>query len=99
MIFDLATPGTVDAADTSSVGLGVKFTADYDGSVVGVRFYKAQADTGTHLGSLWSAGGPGLAAAPFTKESASGCQTVPSASPVAIKAGTRYVASYFAPNG
>jgi len=98
-IFDFATPATADSGDTSPVELGVKFRADHDGSVTGIRFYKAQANTGTHVGSLWTAGGTRLAQATFTGESASGWQTVTFASPVAITAGTTYVASYNAPNG
>jgi hypothetical protein len=98
-IFDFATPATVDSGDTSAVELGVKFTADYDGSVLGVRFYKAAANTGTHVGSLWSADGTRLARATFADESASGWQTVTFSTAVAIKAGTTYVASYYAPNG
>ena len=32
----------------------MKFQSDFAGSVTGVRFYKAAANTGTHVGSLWS---------------------------------------------
>jgi hypothetical protein len=99
MIFDLATPAVADSGDGGSVELGVKFRADHDGSVVGIRFHKAQANTGTHIGSLWTATGTRLAQATFTGESASGWQTVTFASPVAITGGTTYVASYFAPSG
>ena len=53
-ILDFATPGTVDSGDAISVNLGVKFTADTSGQIVGVRFYKAFANTGAHIGSLWS---------------------------------------------
>jgi len=98
-IFDFATPSTVDSGDTTAVELGVKFTADYSGSITGIRFYKAAANTGTHTGSLWSASGTRLAQTTFTDESASGWQTATFASPVPITAGTTYVASYFAPNG
>ena len=45
------------------------------GTVTGVRFYKAAANTGTHIGSLWSATGTQLASATFTNETASGWQT------------------------
>jgi hypothetical protein len=98
-IFDFATPSTVDSGETSPVELGVKFTADFSGSVAGVRFYKAAANTGTHIGSLWSASGTRLAQATFTGESASGWQSVTFSTPVAVTANTTYVASYFAPNG
>ena len=56
-----ATPATVDAGDPNSVELGVKFKADFGGSVTGIRFYKAAANTGTHIGSLWSSTGTRLA--------------------------------------
>ena len=98
-IFELATPSTVDAGDPGSVELGVKFTSDVAGSVTGIRFYKAAANTGTHVGALWSAGGTLLGQGTFTGESASGWQTVTFAAPVAITANTTYVAAYLAPNG
>ena len=75
-IFDFATPAVVDSGDTTAVELGVKFKADYDGSITGIRFYKAATNTGTHIGSLWTSSGTRLAQATFTGESASGWQTV-----------------------
>ena len=98
-IFDFATPAVIDSGDSSPIELGVKFKADVDGLVTGVRFHKAAANTGTHTGSLWTTGGVRLAEATFTNESASGWQSVTFATPVPITAGTTYVASYFAPNG
>ena len=98
-IFEFGTPGIADAGDTTSVELGVKFTSEENGFVTGVRFYKATANTGTHVGSLWTASGTLLASATFTSESESGWQQVTFASPVAVKAGTTYVAGYLAPNG
>jgi hypothetical protein len=94
-----ATPATVDVADTSSVELGVKFKSDVSGSITGIRFYKGAGNTGTHVGSLWSATGTKLASVTFTGESASGWQQATFATPVAITAGTVYVASYLAPVG
>ena len=98
-IFDFATPSTVDSGDPNAVELGVKFRADLDGSVTGIRFFKAAANTGTHTGSLWTTNGQRLAQATFTGESESGWQTVTFADPVDVTAGITYVASYFAPNG
>ena len=98
-IFDFGTPSTIDSGDTSAVELGVKFTADTSGSITGIRFYKAATNTGTHIGSLWTAGGTQLASGTFTNETASGWQYLTFSSPVAITAGTTYVAGYFAPNG
>ncbi len=99
-IFDFsATPAQVDSGDSSAVNLGVNFTATSNGMVTGIRFYKASTNTGTHIGSLWTAGGTELASGTFTDESASGWQTLVFTNPVAITAGTTYVASYYAPNG
>jgi Domain of unknown function (DUF4082)/Fibronectin type III domain/Bacterial Ig domain len=98
-IFDFATPNVVDAEDPSSVELGVKFSSSVSGSVTGIRFYKAAANTGTHIGSLWNAEGTLLASATFTNETASGWQQMTFAEPVPITAGTTYVVGYLAPNG
>ena len=93
------TPSIVDSGDTSAVELGVKFTATTNGTIAGIRFYKSAANTGTHTANLWSASGQLLATAVFTNETASGWQTVTFTTPVAVTAGTTYIASYFAPNG
>jgi Domain of unknown function (DUF4082)/Fibronectin type III domain/Mo-co oxidoreductase dimerisation domain len=98
-IFDFSTPATIDSGDPSGVELGVKFTSDTGGSVTGIRFYKAATSTGSHVGSLWTSTGTLLASATFTGETASGWQQVNFSTPVAITAGTTYVAGYFAPNG
>jgi hypothetical protein len=98
-IFGNAVPSTVDGGDTSGVELGVRFSSTSDGYVTGIRFYKATANTGSHTGSLWSAAGALLSTGTFTNESASGWQTLQFVTPVAVTAGTTYVASYYAPNG
>ena len=88
------TPATVDSGDTASVELGMKFTANANGFITGIQFYKATTNTGTHTGSLWSSTGQLLATGTFTSETASGWQTLVFSTPVAITAGTTYVASY-----
>jgi hypothetical protein len=98
-VFDFATPATLDSGDTSSVEVGVHFNSSASGTVTGIRFYKASANTGTHVGSLWTSTGAPLASGTFTGETASGWQTLTFSSPVAINAGTDYVAGYLAPNG
>ncbi|OAI41821.1 hypothetical protein AYO38_03465 [bacterium SCGC AG-212-C10] len=85
--------------DGTSLELGVTFKSDISGYITGIRFYKAAGDTGTHTGSLWTSSGTLLAAATFTAESASGWQVVTFPAPVAVTAGTSYVASYFTPTG
>jgi fibronectin type 3 domain-containing protein len=94
-----AVPAVAADPDTSAVELGVKFRSDVNGTVCGVRFYKGSANTGTHVGKLWSSGGTLLAQATFTGETASGWQQVNFATPVTITATAVYVASYHAPNG
>ncbi|MBV9920947.1 MAG: DUF4082 domain-containing protein, partial [Pseudonocardia sp.] len=98
-IFDFSTPNVVDSNDPGSIEVGTKFTSDVGGLVTGIRFYKASTNTGTHIGNLWTASGTLLASATFTSETASGWQMVLFSKPVSISANTRYVASYFAPNG
>ena len=46
--------GVPDAGDASAVELGVKFRADVDGYITGIRYYKSAANTGTHVGNLWA---------------------------------------------
>ncbi len=100
-IFGLAQAPTQSAdSDTNAVSLGVKFQSDVSGFVTGIRFYKPSGDTGTHTGSLWNAAGTTrLATVTFSGETASGWQQANFTAPVAVTAGTTYVASYYAPNG
>jgi len=92
-------PQTASASDTSSNELGVKFRTTEAGFILGVRFYKGPANTGTHVGNIWSSTGSNLGTATFTNESATGWQQVNFTSPVAVSANTTYIASYFAPAG
>jgi hypothetical protein len=88
-----------DDGDPASVELGTKFRSDVSGFVTGARFYKAAANTGTHVAHLWTSTGTLLATATFTGESASGWQQVLFPSPVPISANATYIVSYLAPNG
>jgi hypothetical protein len=67
--------------------------------VTGLRFYKAAANTGTHVGTLWTSDGQVLGQATFSGETASGWQSLTFSTPVPIAADTTYVAGYLAPNG
>lgn len=94
-----STPSQIDSGDATAVELGVRFRADFDGYITGIRFYKSTANIGTHIGNLWSNTGTLLATATFTNETGSGWQQVTFSNPVATTANTTYVASYFAPFG
>jgi hypothetical protein len=92
-------PGTVDGGPDSAVELGVKFRSDVAGKITGIRFYKATANTGTHVGNLWSSTGTLLGSITFSNETASGWQQMLLAAPLAITSNTVYVASYHANTG
>ena len=49
-------PGPM-ASDANAVELGVKFRADSNGFITGLRFEKYAQNSGTHVGSLWTTGG------------------------------------------
>ncbi|MEO6413894.1 MAG: N,N-dimethylformamidase beta subunit family domain-containing protein, partial [Pedococcus sp.] len=96
---DSATPTVLTDSDPRSVELGARFTAEADGEIVGVRFYKGPANVGTHTGSLWTASGQLLASVTVVGETSTGWQNAYFSSPVSIQADTTYVVSYRAPAG
>ena len=87
-------PGLVDGGRDNPVEVGVKFRSDINGTITGIRFYKAATNTGAHVGNLWTSTGTRLGTVTFTGESSSGWQQAKFATPVAITANTVYVASY-----
>ena len=94
-----ATPVNIDASEGRPIELGVKFRTDSDGYITGLRFYKGSANTGTHIGHLWNAGGDLIASVVFSGETASGWQQVNFGSGITVTANTTYVASYYSPSG
>ncbi|WP_142062050.1 DUF4082 domain-containing protein [Pseudarthrobacter sp. B4EP4b] len=94
-----AVPATPNTNDKKSVEVGMKFRSDVAGTVSGVRFFKGSANTGTHVGHLWTASGSLLASVTFLAEAASGWQEAMFSTPVQISANTTYVVSYSAPAG
>ena len=92
-------PGLADSGDNGSVELGVKFRADADGYIIGLRFYKSTANIGPHIGHLWTTNGTLLASATFVNETSSGWQEVVLPAPVQVFTGVTYIASYFSPKG
>src|SRR5882762_1724685 len=92
-------PATVDSGSSGPVELGVLFKADTNGSITALRFYKSAANTGLHVGHLWSHTGALLATVTFSGETTSGWQQANFSTPVAITANTMYVASYQSANG
>jgi hypothetical protein len=82
------------------VELGVKFRADTDGFITGLRFYRGAGNAGTTFaGHLWAANGTLLAGATFPTGTQAGWQEVTFITPVPITAGATYVASYHTSSG
>ena len=77
----------------------MKFRPTINGTITGIRFYKAAANTGTHIGSLWTTAARSSRRRRSRTRPPPGWQTVTFATPVAVTAGTTYVASYFTPSG
>jgi hypothetical protein len=92
-------PVTADTGPDSQVELGMQFQSSVAGSVKGIRFYKAAANTGTHTGHLWTSAGASLGTVTFSGETASGWQEADFTSPIAISTNTTYIASYNSPVG
>ena len=96
---DTVVPSVVSAADVNPVQLGTAFAVDVPGTVTQLHFYKGPSNTGTHTGALWTTAGQLVAQGTFVGEASSGWQTLTFALPVAVSAGTTYIASYRAPVG
>jgi uncharacterized protein (TIGR03437 family) len=92
-------PAIVSDPDAKAVEVGVRFRADLDGYVTGLRFHKGPSNTGTHVGHLWTEAGTLLATVTFTSETPSGWQQADFDRPVQIRANDVYIASYYAPAG
>ena len=90
-------PQITDVTDNTPLELGVKFRTTVDGRVSAVRYFKGASNTGTHSGHIWSSTGALLAETVFAGETDSGWQQADFAAPVAVHAGTTYVASYHSP--
>ena len=92
-------PVHAESADSNSVNVGVRFRSTTAGQILGIRFYKGPDNSGTHVGSLWSAAGKRLGSVTFSDETSTGWQDAKFATPVRISAYTTYEASYLAPHG
>ncbi len=92
-------PRVLSANTGIPLELGTRFTPSADGTVIGIRFYKAPLNTGVHTGTLWTENGQRLATVTFTHESASGWQDARLSKPLALRRGSHYYVSYHDPHG
>jgi Domain of unknown function (DUF4082)/F5/8 type C domain/Secretion system C-terminal sorting domain len=97
-IFPTQTPSS-PSGDDAAVTLGVQFTSSISGFITGLRFYEDAAfpPGQTHTGILYSSVGAVMATGATTVESLNGWQTLTFSAPVAITAGTTYVAAVYFP--
>jgi phosphodiesterase/alkaline phosphatase D-like protein len=95
---DQTIPAIPSQPDTTSVEVGMHFQTHVDGDITGIRFYQGPANTGTHVGNLWSSTGQNLASVTIPPSSG-GWQTAAFSPAVYVQPGTDYVISYHAPVG
>jgi hypothetical protein len=93
------TKGIDEAGEDSPAELGVKFTSDSAGEIVGIRFYKFSGNTGTHIANVWSSAGDLLGSATFKNETSSGWQEAKLDSAIPMRENTIYVVSYHSMRG
>lgn len=98
-LFGSATPAVKSTNDPAAVTVGTTFTARTAGRVTGLRFYKGAGNTGTHVGSVYTADGSVSVQATFAGETSEGWQAVKLSSPVRVVTGTSLVAAVQMPNG
>ncbi len=92
-VFSTQLPALTDASDNRSYELGMKFTANANGEIGAIRYFKATSETGAHTGRIWAANGTLLASVTFTNETASGWQEAALSTPLAITANSVYTVS------
>jgi hypothetical protein len=99
-VFTNQTPDIPDVDEGAPRELGMKFSANQDGVVTGVRFFKGtDTDNGTHIGHLWTIGGTLLGEVTFPVDTPIEWKQANFSTPIAITAGTTYVVSYLTPLG
>ncbi|WP_257453779.1 DUF4082 domain-containing protein [Archangium lipolyticum] len=98
-LFGDRVPGAAVEPDTRAVEIGVRFRSNVAGTVTALRFYRGKANASGYVARLWTSGGALLAEVPVKDGRIPGWQEVALPTPVAITAGTTYVASYYSSNG
>jgi hypothetical protein len=89
---------TQSTNDNQAIEVGVRFRADVDGFVTGLRYYGAASST-PRVGHLWTEGGTQLASATFVGDSLVGWHTVALSPAVRVTKDTTYVASFLSSDG
>ena len=87
---DQASPVTVGHG---TYELGVKLQIDSPVELTKLRFYKAAGETGSHTGTVWTAGGTPLERVTFSGETASGWQQQNLPTPLELQGNHTYIVS------
>jgi hypothetical protein len=82
-----------------SVTLGLDFSSETPGRLYGIQYYAAGKNRAATTGQVWNPGGKRVASVRFPRSKTAGWKTAWFGSPVRIKAGKTYTASYRAPRG
>lgn len=94
-----AAPQSDARRGNTPVELGLRFSARVDGVIAGLRVYRPVGQTPAQSATLWTAGGTRLAEVTVRASSAPGWVFAALGTPVRVRAGTVYVASYHAAAG
>ncbi len=92
------TPANTLLNDNTSIEAGVKFKSTVNGYITAIRFFKPST-SGTYTVNLWDNATQQKLSFAAAQAAGTGWQTVLLPNPVAITAGSTYVASYYSSSG
>jgi Domain of unknown function (DUF1929)/Domain of unknown function (DUF4082) len=94
-IFLTDAPVTIAPGGGPTWEQGIEFSSSVNGEITHIRFWKANTETGLHIGHIWDANThQELGQVTFTCETASGWQQAALATPLPITAGVKYRVTY-----
>ena len=94
-LFPTQIPTATASGESQTWEQGTQFSSSVTGQITHLAFYKAEGETGTHIGRLWTDTGVQLAQVTFTNETPSpGWQVQALPTPVKVSAGVRYRVTY-----
>lgn len=94
-LFTTQTPTNPNASDGGTqYELGMKFRSAKPGKITAIRYWKADSETGSHVGKIWMGNGSAiLASVAFSNETGAGWQQQNLDTPIDIEPNTTYVVS------
>jgi hypothetical protein len=94
VIFTTQQPTSVVSGGGATWEEATQFSSSVNGRVTAIRFYRAEGESGTHVGRIWTDTGILLAQVTFLETFCAGWQEQVLPNPVQITAGVRYRVSY-----